>query len=159
MMVQVQISKKQGISAEQAQLLRQVLKRSAQAALATICQEADADLSLVLGDDAQIRELNRTYRGVDAATDVLSFSSGEVDPETGRTYLGDILISYTMASSQAALGMHSVEAELQLLVVHGVLHLLGFDHDQPDQKTVMWGKQAEILKLLGCPISGPMEDL
>ena len=89
---------------------------------------ASADMTIVLTDDEQLHELNREYLGVDAPTDVLSFPAAESDPETGTTYLGDILISIPRATQQAQAAGHSVEDEVQLLVVHGTLHLLGHDH-------------------------------
>jgi probable rRNA maturation factor len=109
----------------------------------------DAELTIVLTDDAQLHTLNRDYLNVDAPTDVLSFPSDQTDPETGSRYLGDILISVERAAAQAAGAEHAVEAEVQLLVVHGVLHLLGHDHAAADEKARMWKAQAEILSNLG----------
>jgi probable rRNA maturation factor len=80
---------------------------------------------------------------------VLSFPAGEYDPETGSRYLGDILISTAYAARQAAQYGHSPEAETQLLVIHGVLHLLGYDHAEPEEKERMWAEQTAILQLLG----------
>lgn len=110
---------------------------------------ADADLTIVLADDAQLHELNREYLGVDAPTDVLSFPASEADPETGVAYLGDILISIPRAAAQAQAAGHRVEDEVQLLAVHGTLHLLGHDHAQAEEKARMWSAQAEVLKRLG----------
>lgn len=109
----------------------------------------DAELTIVLTDDAQLRELNRDFLGVDAPTDVLSFPSEQTDPETGSRYLGDILISVERAAKQAAEAGHDVEAEIQLLVAHGILHLLGHDHAEAEEKARMWKAQAEILSSLG----------
>ena len=110
---------------------------------------ADADITIVLTDDNQLHELNRQWMGVDAPTDVLSFPSDEIDPEGGNRYLGDILISVQRAAQQAGETGHSVEAEVQLLVVHGVLHLMGHDHAESEEKARMWQAQAEILDGLG----------
>ena len=96
-----------------------------------------------------MQELNRQYRDIDTPTDVLSFPADFTDPESEAPYLGDILISYPRAEKQAAAGGHSTLAELQLLVVHGVLHLLGFDHAQVQEKAEMWAAQSEILHRLG----------
>ena len=110
---------------------------------------ADSDLTIVLSDDAQLHELNLQWMGVDAPTDVLSFPSDETDPESGNRYLGDILISVQRAVEQAKAAGHAAEAEVQLLVVHGVLHLLGHDHAEAGEKTRMWQAQGEILSTLG----------
>lgn len=123
------------------------LERAALAVLAH--QSSDGDLSIVLTDDAQLHELNREYLGIDAPTDVLSFPASETDPETARRYLGDILISVPRAEEQASAAGHSLEAELQLLTVHGALHLLGYDHAEADEKARMWNVQAEVLERLG----------
>ena len=126
-----------------------LLERAAQAALEHESQSLDSELSIVLMDDARLHELNREYLGVDAPTDVLSFPASETDPETGAPYLGDILISVPRAQSQANIAGHPLESEVQLLVVHGVLHLLGHDHAKPEEKARMWKAQAEILEHLG----------
>jgi probable rRNA maturation factor len=112
-------------------------------------ESPDVDLSIVLADDARLHELNRDYLGVDAPTDVLSFPASETDPDTGSPYIGDIIISVPYAAKGAAKAGHPVESELQLLVVHGVLHLLGHDHAEPKEKAKMWKAQAEILETLG----------
>lgn len=112
-------------------------------------QSVDGDLTVVVSDDAQLHELNRTYLEIDAPTDVLAFPSLERDPETGRLYLGDVLISLQRALQQAEAAGHGLEAELQLLVVHGVLHLLGHDHAGADDKARMWAAQADVLGRLG----------
>ena len=109
----------------------------------------NADMTIVLTDDAQLHELNREYLGVDAPTDVLSFPASETDPETGTPYLGDILISIPRATQQAQAAGHPVEAEVQLLVVHGTLHLLGHDHAEAQEKTRMWKVQDEVMSRLG----------
>lgn len=114
-----------------------------------ILEESAGDVTIVLADDAQLRELNRQYLDVDAPTDVLSFPSGEVDPESGAAYLGDVILSMPRAQAQATAGGHTLEAEVQLLVVHGVLHLLGYDHAEAADKTKMWTAQARALTTLG----------
>lgn len=116
-----------------------------------------SDLTIVITGDAELHELNRRFLGIDAPTDVLSFPTDETDPDTGVRYLGDILISYTRAAAQANAGKHSVQDELRLLVVHGVLHLLGFDHAQPDDRARMWELQGEILKQLGSGVTLPRD--
>jgi len=111
----------------------------------------DGDLTLVLTGDDRIQALNRDFLGKDAPTDVLSFPSDETDPETGRHYLGDVIISIPRAAEQAGMAGSTLEAEVQLLVAHGVLHLLGYDHASVEEKTRMWAVQAVILERLGVP--------
>jgi len=123
------------------------LKQAAQTTLKH--QSARGDLTVVLADDARLKKLNHDYLGIDAATDVLSFPASEADPETGTRYLGDILISIPRAEEQAGLAGHPLESEVQLLVIHGVLHLLGYDHAGSTEKAKMWKAQAEILESLG----------
>ncbi len=109
----------------------------------------DSDMTIVITDDDQLRQLNREFRDIDAPTDVLSFPTDFTDPETEAPYLGDIVISYPRAERQAAAGGHSTMTELQLLVTHGVLHLLGHDHAETKEKKEMWRAQKEILGQLG----------
>ncbi len=126
-----------------------LLERAASATLKHESEPTDCDLSIVLTDNARLHELNLNYLGIDAPTDVLSFPASETDPETGARYIGDILISVPRAQSQAEAAGHPLESEVQLLVVHGMLHLLGHDHAEPDDKARMWKAQAEILESLG----------
>jgi probable rRNA maturation factor len=126
-----------------------LLERAARFTLELQPDSADADITIVLTDDRQLHELNRDFLGVDAPTDVLSFPASESDPETGAAYLGDILISIPRAAEQAEASGHPLEAEVQLLVVHGVLHLLGHDHAEAEEKARMWQEQAKVLERLG----------
>jgi probable rRNA maturation factor len=107
------------------------------------------DLTILQTDDEHVRALNHQYLGQDASTDVLSFPALETDPETGALYLGDIVISMPRATQQAREAGHSLESETQLLVVHGVLHLMGHDHAEPEEKHRMWAAQAAALNRLG----------
>jgi probable rRNA maturation factor len=125
----------------------ELLEHAAQAVLTH--QSAVGDITIVLTDDAQLHALNRDYLGIDAPTDVLSFPASETDPETARRYLGDILISVPHAGEQAKAAGHTLEAEVQLLTVHGTLHLLGYDHAEAKEKKRMWKAQAEALERLG----------
>lgn len=98
--------------------------------------------------------LNQTHRGVLGSTDVLAFPAGETIPIPDElNYLGDIAISLPRAVDQAAAGEHSLDQELQLLVVHGALHLLGHDHAEPDEHARMWAAQRAILDGLGVALS------
>jgi probable rRNA maturation factor len=112
----------------------------------------EIELTVVISDDEQIQELNREYLGSDCPTDVLSFPSEETDPETGLQYLGDIIVSYPRAVEQAQISGHPTSAEIELLLVHAVLHLLGYDHAEPEEKNNMWAAQRTILSLLGTPL-------
>jgi probable rRNA maturation factor len=126
-----------------------LLERAARAALAHQKESPEVDLSIVLTGDARLKELNRDHLGIDAPTDVLSFPASEMDPETGARYIGDILISIPRARAQAKAAGHALDSEVQLLIVHGVLHLLGHDHAKAEEKALMWKAQAEILAQLG----------
>jgi len=122
-----------------------LLEKAAREALNHAGTTPDVEVTLVLTGDAQLRKLNRDFLGVDSPTDVLAFSGGETDPDTGGLYLGDVVISYDRALDQAAAMKHSIGDELQLLVVHGLLHLLGYDHADKESKSAMWRMQSEIL--------------
>jgi probable rRNA maturation factor len=132
----------------------QLVESAAQACLESVHQQ-DAELSILLADDETIQRLNREYLDIDAPTDVLSFPAGDTDPESGAQYLGDIVISLPRAQAQAAAAGHAPSDELQLLAVHGVLHLVGYDHADPEEKAAMWALQAQVLAVLGCAIRGP----
>jgi probable rRNA maturation factor len=153
-MINVQVS--EALSRALPALLKDLsfLERAGLAALKQ-AGAAPADLTIVIGNDAQLHELNRQFLGVDAPTDVLSFPSDGTDPDSGERYIGDILISYPRAVAQAASAGHAVQDELQLLVVHGVLHLLGFDHAVPAEKNRMWAIQTQALASLGNRLSPP----
>jgi probable rRNA maturation factor len=114
--------------------------------------EGGMALSVVITDDEAMRELNRQFRDVDAPTDVLAFGSGEegdfVTAPEEPAYLGDVIISYPRAVAQAEEYGHSVDRELALLTVHGLLHLLGYDHEDEAERTEMWARQNEILESL-----------
>jgi probable rRNA maturation factor len=103
-------------------------------------------LTLAFLGDEQLRDLNQEFRSVSRTTDVLSFPSRTLDPESRIPHLGDVVISVPRAESQAKHGHHGLSQELDLLVVHGVLHLLGFDHDTRPRKARMWRIQIEILR-------------
>ena len=134
------------------------------AAVATLHRHgiSKAALTIVVTTDETVQSLNQQYRGIDKPTDVLSFANQNsatqemaelVLPKElvaeQQLYLGDIIIAYPYAARQAAHYQNSIATELRLLVVHGLLHLLGYDHAAPDEKTEMWKKQADILNTLG----------
>ena len=129
------------------------LRAAAEAALGA--EQMVGDATIIVTDDAAIAELNRDFLGQEGATDVLSFpmvgdaDDGFVLPPETAPYLGDIVIAYPYTVAQARAGGREVAAELDLLVVHGVLHLLGYDHDTLEAEAAMWARQDAILSQLG----------
>ncbi len=134
------------------QITESILFSTAQAVLKHEGISETTDLSIVIENDARLQELNNQFLGIDAPTDVLSFPAEEIDPESGETYLGDIIISLPRAQAQATESGHSLEAEVQLLLIHGVLHLLGYDHTNEAEKNKMWSAQNTILRDLSVPL-------
>ena len=143
-----------------------VLKEAASETLRRLDCPYEASVSLTLTDGENIRELNRQFRKVDAATDVLSFplldfaepadfkeideeDPESFDPETGELNLGDIVINLERVISQAADYGHSQRREFAFLIVHSMLHLLGFDHETASEEKEMFSLQEEILNTLG----------
>jgi probable rRNA maturation factor len=103
----------------------------------------NTELSVLITDDSTIRELNRKFRDKDKPTDVLSFPMG--DEVAGRYLLGDIVISYETASRQATLMGHTVEEEIRRLLIHGFVHLLGYDHEiNPEEEKRFFEKERYI---------------
>ncbi|MBA4600751.1 rRNA maturation RNase YbeY [Thermoactinomyces mirandus] len=138
---------------EEKQLLSTIEKALRQAA--KMENLSAADVSVMIVDNEQIHELNKEYRQVDRPTDVLSFPLWEPDEdwvivEDEETVpLGDLVISLPKAREQAEEYGHTLERELGFLAVHGFLHLLGYDHESPEQEQEMFGRQEEILYLAG----------
>lgn len=138
------------------------LVAAAQATLRA-CGQVHRSLSIQVVDDCEAQRYNRIYRQVDAPTDVLSFAIQEGSPSAAGMpaalaveldiELGDLFLAFPYASRQAHKFGLSLSAELKLLVVHGTLHLLGYDHDTAERQAAMWRKQTEILY----PLTG--EDL
>lgn len=122
----------------------------AQAVLAEEKIKGEVEVSLVFTGEKRIRSLNRLYRGVDRVTDVLSFegenNDGFVSPEDGVSYLGEIFICHSRAQKQAREKKHSIEKEIDILLVHGLFHLLGYDHIKDEDYAVMHKKEEKILK-------------
>jgi probable rRNA maturation factor len=126
-----------------------LLEKTAIATL-EIVKDADSfELGLVITDDANIHRMNREYRGIDGPTDVISFAllEGEefVMPPDQTLHLGDIVISYPRALEQAVEQKHTVERELTWLVTHGVLHLLGYDHETDEDRQHMQDIETGII--------------
>ena len=132
------------------QIVKSVLNKAAE----VYGIEPYTEVSVVLADDEYIHQLNHQYRGKDCPTDVLSFALNEGEepeiidgPEV--VLLGDIIISLETAARQAEEYGHSLERELAYLTVHGILHLLGYDHMIEDEKKEMRQEEEHILSLLG----------
>lgn len=122
------------------------------AELEALSPQTEVDITLV--DDAAIHELNRTYRGIDRPTDVLSFAldEGEEEPEVDddeiEHLLGDVIISVPTAVRQGEEYGHGLEREMTYLAVHGMLHLLGYDHMEEKDKLIMRKREEEVLRRL-----------
>ena len=110
----------------------------------------DYEVSVLLTDDRHMTELNLEYRGIDAPTDVLAFAmhEGGNSEMMNHNMLGDIVISLETAERQATTEKHSLEEEVAFLTVHGMLHLLGYDHQTQEEAAAMFNKQETILKHL-----------
>jgi len=115
----------------------------------------EAELGLVIASQERVRELNRSYRGKDAPTDVLAFSTLPsveepfILPSDGQLHLGEVIVSYPQAVIQAGEEGHSIKKEIATLITHGVLHLLGFEDETPELKKQMQAREQEILSRLG----------
>lgn len=134
--------------------IENVVRKAAEKAL-FVEESGGCEVSIFLTDDDAIHRLNKMYRDVDRPTDVLAFAMREgLDGELNREILGDVVISLPRAEEQASIYGHSLELEMSLLVSHGVLHLLGYEHEQRDDLLVMQQKQRDILHLLGYDLAG-----
>jgi probable rRNA maturation factor len=122
-------------------------------------EKVDRPVSIdcVMTDDASIQELNQTYRGIDGPTDVLSFAlaaitvsnqPGAFPPEAdSASYLGSVVVSYPRAMEQARERKRGVDSELTLLIIHGTLHLLGYDHEDRKDASKMRAKERAIVSI------------
>ena len=120
--------------------------------------DSRAELSLVIVGQERIRQLNLSYLGKDRPTDVLAFSmlseqtggniAPFVAPPDGMQHLGEVIISYPQAVVQAEEHQHSIKREIAILVIHGVLHLLGYEHDKPELERQMRAREAEIMEYI-----------
>ncbi len=124
------------------------VEAAARQALIVAQAEAPCALTITLTSAERVQELNREFAGLDEPTDVLAFPA-EGEPyvvEPGEPpYLGDVVIAYPVAEEQAHAAGHSLIAELQMLAIHGVLHLLGFDHQTPEQRAEMWAYESAAM--------------
>jgi len=137
------------------------IEQAIAAALAAEGVAGAIEVSVLVTNDATLHQLNRDYRDVDAPTDVLSFADDEasdaaptafVRPPDAPRYLGDLAISYERVVAQAAEYGHSRARELAFLTVHGMLHLLGYDHERgPEDQAAMRAREEVIMQQLGLP--------
>ena len=135
------------------------LQSVAEQALVTQGADSRLELGLVITNQERVQQLNRSYLGKDEPTDVLAFSmlpeplaTGEseasspfVPPPDGVLHLGEVIVSYPQAVIQAEEHQHSVKREIAILIIHGVLHLLGYEHDKPEVERQMKTREKEIL--------------
>lgn len=134
--------------------MRNLVRRAILAALKYENVDYDTEISVVFTDNDGIRELNKEYRNIDRATDVLSFPlidfrNGETSIDGETAELGDIVLSLERAEEQSKEFGHSLKREISFLTVHSVLHLLGYDHEiSEEEEKLMFGKQEEIMKIL-----------
>ncbi|MFC1941364.1 rRNA maturation RNase YbeY [Chloroflexota bacterium] len=134
------------------------LERVAEKVLTAQGVDSSTEFGLVIVSQERIRQLNLSYLGKDVPTDVLAFSllpeqtKGDlisfVSPPDGIKHLGEVIISYPQAVIQAKERQHSVKREIAILIIHGVLHLLGYEHDTPEQEREMRARETEILNYI-----------
>lgn len=126
-----------------------VVRGAIEATLAD-CGEANTEVSVALADDAQIRELNRRWRGKDSATNVLSFPAPGQQPD-GARFLGDIILAFETVEREAAEEAKPLAHHVAHLAVHGTLHLLGYDHENDSDGEAMERRERDILARIGIP--------
>ena len=136
--------------------LRMLVRRCCNAVLRMENFQGAAEVSVTFANNEQIHELNKMHRNVDAPTDVLSFPMGEdgkydIDPATNAKILGDIVISMEKAVEQAERFGHTLQREVGYLTAHSMLHLLGYDHEEPLEKVYMRENEELVMTQLGLP--------
>lgn len=138
--------------------LEEAVEKAAAKALEYEGFEKDCEISVSIVDDAEIRQINKQFRQIDRATDVLSFPQLTFEEgdepernENGEILLGDVVISLERATAQAAEYGHSLKREVAFLTAHSMLHLMGYDHMEPEEEAEMFRRQKEILLLAGFP--------
>jgi probable rRNA maturation factor len=134
-------------------LAKKWLRQVVDTVLSTQKVNRPVELSLIITGDEEVHRLNRDYRGIDVTTDVISFALSEnvadtefVTPPDRISRLGEVIISYPQAIRQARENKQTIKAELAWLVVHGLLHLLGYDHQDDESEAVMRKREDKILK-------------
>jgi probable rRNA maturation factor len=144
----IEVSNESGMDVSEPELVS-----VARFAIASMDVHPAAELSMVLVDSATMADLHMRWMDLPGPTDVMSFPMDELEPggrpdapDPGPSMLGDIVLCPSFAADQAAAAGHPLEHELALLTVHGVLHLLGYDHAEPDEEKEMFGLQNRILE-------------
>lgn len=137
------------------QKLEELINKAVNTTLSIENVSGNLEVSIALVDDEYIQKLNRQYRSLDAPTDVLSFAMRETVFEEDSSFefqeeelLGDVVISLERAKEQAIEYGHSFEREVGFLVVHGILHLLGYNHEVDEERSVMRQREEKILKAI-----------
>lgn len=133
-----------------------LLQRAIRLVLEQEGTNVQSGITVVLTDNATVQALNKQHRATDAPTDVLSFPADPLPPEIAdeaAPYLGDLIIAFPYSKAQADRLKHDLRDSLVLLVIHGTLHLLGYDHDTPEHKAAMWAAQNKALTALGVDTS------
>lgn len=148
-----------GIEDSQAELLRPLIKNGVETAvkIAELSMPAEAELSVLLANDEKLKALNNDWRGKDKPTNVLSFPGSDVLPgEAAESILGDIVISVETTKREAELENKRFDDHFTHLIIHGLLHLFGYDHETEEQALQMETLETEILAQLG--ITDPYEN-
>ena len=141
------------------EVLAAIASRAVAAAVDTagLSMTSDAELSLVFTDDTEMRAINRQWRGIDKPTNVLSFPGSEAEPGgSAGPFLGDIVLAYQTVAGEARLDGKAFDSHLAHLVIHGFLHLFGYDHENEDDAAIMEELERRALASLG--IADPYAD-
>jgi len=118
------------------------------ATLSILKQDNKISVNISFVDEQEITRLNKQFRNYSEPTDVLSFEAGVIDPETGKIILGDIVICVPFVVNQSTFFKNNLNDEIKLMIIHGMLHLFGFDHENVQSKAEMWDYQNKILERL-----------
>lgn len=111
-------------------------------------EQNNVELSIIIDDDVEISKLNEQFRNIKGSTDVLSFPTNEIDPTTDRRIIGDVFISIPDVEVHAVEFGHALLDELSIIIIHGILHLLGYDHSSEEEEKVMWTTQDRVVNFL-----------
>jgi probable rRNA maturation factor len=131
------------------EIVKRVLKSACANTIVTENVKFNTEITVSFVTEEEIRGFNKLFRGIDSVTDVLSFPAEEINPENGFAILGDIVICCKKMYEQAEQYGNGIVRELAFLTVHSLLHLLGYDHENPDEEEVMCRKQKALLDKMG----------